>query len=803
MENLNKLTRLLGADRLMTAEDVQQILLGIMEILKSYKEGTESINEDTKAVVNSLLEQTIKYNQETISDFKSEAEKAHAERMKELQTFLSQVKITLGDMEVMMSEVKDGKDADEERVIDEVINRIKIDPTVVTMSPEEIRDKLASLKDEERLDKSAIKGLEKVLQQKDLDYAVATLQHQASFLINKGGLKTVSHDATLSGDGTPESPLVVVSSSGLTLQTDGVSNGSQTLLNLVGGTNVTLTDNGTGSVTIDAAGGSGSPGGSNTQVQFNDSGSFGGDAGLTYNKTTDTLTVGGGLVVDTSTLAVDATNNRVGIGTASPGFTLHAVGSTSGGFAQLERTTSATTNLAGVAILKATSSGDMADTFGTQLAFNIEDTAAVSNQIALIAASRAGADNTGNLDFYTANAGTVTSKLKVSSAGVVSPATSDASSLGSTSLQWSDLFLAEGGVINFDNGDVTLTQTGNTLNLAGGNLVLTDQTASQVAILDASKHLIGADTATYPSLTELSYVKGVTSAIQTQINAKGNALTSNPLSQFASTTSAQLAGVISDETGSGSLVFGTDPTFTTRINAPEIKATGAGGLDVHNNSGTQVALFGAGGSTGTSLVGTTNIGSASADYIQIAGNTGSTTQTATGSSTNININLVPKGTGRIQSNAVNIPTVSSTDTLTNKTIRNTVEPGTDDTYTGEDITGFNATATIAQWDAVYLSTTGWALTDADAASTAGGVMVGLAAAAGTSSNPLTVVTRGIIRNDGWTWTTVGAPLYLSTTAGALTETAPSGTDDVVRIVGYVMSDDCIFFNPSNDWITRV
>lgn len=39
-------------------------------------------------------------------------------------------------------------------------------------------------------------------------------------------------------------------------------------------------------------GGSGSPGGSPTQVQFNDSGSFGGDAGLVYNKTTDALTTG-------------------------------------------------------------------------------------------------------------------------------------------------------------------------------------------------------------------------------------------------------------------------------------------------------------------------------------------------------------------------------------------------------------------------------------------------------------------------------------------------------------------------------
>jgi hypothetical protein len=37
-----------------------------------------------------------------------------------------------------------------------------------------------------------------------------------------------------------------------------------------------------------------SPGGSTTQVQFNDSGAFAGDAGLTYDKTTNALTIGAG-----------------------------------------------------------------------------------------------------------------------------------------------------------------------------------------------------------------------------------------------------------------------------------------------------------------------------------------------------------------------------------------------------------------------------------------------------------------------------------------------------------------------------
>ena len=44
---------------------------------------------------------------------------------------------------------------------------------------------------------------------------------------------------------------------------------------------------------------------------------------------------------------------------------------------------------------------------------------------------------------------------------------------------WSDLFIADGGVINFNNGDVTLTHSSNTLTIGGGNLAATISTASQ------------------------------------------------------------------------------------------------------------------------------------------------------------------------------------------------------------------------------------------------------------------------------------------------------------------------------------
>lgn len=64
------------------------------------------------------------------------------------------------------------------------------------------------------------------------------------------------------------------------------------------------------------------------------------------------------------------------------------------------------------------------------------------------------------------------------------------------------------------------------------------------------------------------------------------AMYSNKLSVFAATTSAELAGVISDETGSGVLVFGTTPTFTTSIIAPLVygSASSGGNLTIQSTS---------------------------------------------------------------------------------------------------------------------------------------------------------------------------------------------------------------------------
>lgn len=88
----------------------------------------------------------------------------------------------------------------------------------------------------------------------------------------------------------------------------------------------------------------------------------------------------------------------------------------------------------------------------------------------------------------------------------------------------------------------------------------------------------------------------LTSTDWNTFNNKGDALVVNPLSQFAATTSAQLAGVISDETGTDKLVFNTSPTFATQTSTTAITATTSSN-DIlqtltNNSSGTPAASYG-------------------------------------------------------------------------------------------------------------------------------------------------------------------------------------------------------------------
>tara|TARA_B100000614_G_scaffold262909_1_gene300802 strand:+ start:276556 stop:282912 length:6357 start_codon:yes stop_codon:yes gene_type:complete len=67
-----------------------------------------------------------------------------------------------------------------------------------------------------------------------------------------------------------------------------------------------------------SGGGGGTPGGSDTQVQYNDSGSFGGDADFTWNDSTNTLTVAGTIdatTVDATTLVSPGSDTEILVNT--------------------------------------------------------------------------------------------------------------------------------------------------------------------------------------------------------------------------------------------------------------------------------------------------------------------------------------------------------------------------------------------------------------------------------------------------------------------------------------------------------
>lgn len=143
---------------------------------------------------------------------------------------------------------------------------------------------------------------------------------------------------------------------------------------------------------------------------------------------------------------------------------------------------------------------------------------------------------------------------------------------------------------------------------------------------------------------------------------------------------------------------------------------------------------------------------------------------------------------------------SATATLTNKTVSLTAAHGSDDTYEGLQIPGLNNTGGVTQWDAVYLNgSSQWALADANGTNTF--PARGLAVATVSTGNATTVLIRGTVRNDAWNWTP-GGTIYLSTTAGGLTQTAPSGSGDKIQAVGFALTADIAFFDFNSLFLTK-
>lgn len=250
------------------------------------------------------------------------------------------------------------------------------------------------------------------------------------------------------------------------------------------------------------------------------------------------------------------------------------------------------------------------------------------------------------------------------------------------------------------------------------------------------------------STTEFGYLDGVTSALQTQINAKltaasmdtfaewitvvgvtgtpdgskylrddgtwqtisggGDALVANPLSQFAATTSAQLRGVISDETGTGAAVFATSPTLVTPALGTPSSATLTNATGLPLSTGTtgtlSVTRGGTGRTTGTTAYSLVATGTTATGAQQTLAN-GATTQilvgggaaalpvwtTATGSGAPVRATsptLVSPALGTIASGVGTALTALDGENIQDDTID-------DDSIDWSDVTGADITLTDA------------------------------------------------------------------------------------------------------------
>ena len=159
-------------------------------------------------------------------------------------------------------------------------------------------------------------------------------------------------------------------------------------------------------------------------------------------------------------------------------------------------------------------------------------------------------------------------------ASSITPATNDVGALGSSSLGWSDLFLASGGVINMANGNWVATHSSGVLTVGTGDVRVTTAGTNGASVVTNQ----GAQTLSNKTLTA-PVIAGATASGSTAINLSGNSGT------FSTPTGTNVIGgnltttgtIIQTSANSAALVTGpngsTNPVFKT-VNNVSSAATG-------------------------------------------------------------------------------------------------------------------------------------------------------------------------------------------------------------------------------------
>lgn len=423
----------------------------------------------------------------------------------------------------------DGKDADVD--IEEISTMVLADvmsqlPEATEITPEEIIDKLESREDDDRLDAKAIKGI------KNYDDEIATLQNRTQLLVQ----------LTNNTSSTSSSSLTVTESDG----SPSVSN-----VNTLKFPNASVTDNGGGVVTMAFAG----------------SGDVVGPASATdnavarFDATTGKLIQNSGVTIDDSSFMTFPVNGQIRMETNRPTLTAEPL-------IRLKFDDANAENLA-KAVIAYVDENDteviwlQAHNYlvaGNQHKhFSIEASDAAGLKQTRLSVSY-GADvnvvNVNAADFYVAGTGGIRTidsdfdgvlkftpattfdvypqgqasrglrinddgaNIEIQGLGVstieildgvavsgnLTPVSNNTPTLGTTALNWADLFLGSGALINFNNSDVVLTHSAGILTMGTGDLRVTTAGANTASVVTVG----GAQTLTSKTLTSPVLNTGIT-----------------------------------------------------------------------------------------------------------------------------------------------------------------------------------------------------------------------------------------------------------------------------------------------------
>jgi len=132
-------------------------------------------------------------------------------------------------------------------------------------------------------------------------------------------------------------------------------------------------------------------------------------------------------------------------------------------------------------------------------------------------------------------------------------------------------------------------------------------------------------------------------------------------------------------------------------------------------------------------------------------------------------------------------------TLYNTTPADTVDDG----FAGS----FVASGVFARGTLGYVKAAGTvALANAASAATASGLLVLSPASVASTGSFAAIMPGTMVGHSAWNWTP-GAPIFMGSSAGSMTQTKPSAASAIVRVVGYGgRNSNVMWFNPDNTWI---